>query len=503
MHFFSSSKSYPLLLSVSFISGIGLASLIPGEALSQDLSWFALAALTAVSCFFFSGHSASKLALFAGLFLFLGIWRYSLTIPDINAGHIAYHNDRKVVFSGRVARYPDIYREGINLYLDGIEVDTGTGAKKVGGRVLVKAALYPRYSYGDRLIVECKLARPKNFDDFAYDRYLERYGVYSICRFPKIRMAEVQERYFLTDGIFRLKKRFEKTINRGLTEPQASIAQAFVLGNAKAMDRDTNEMFAKSGLSHVIAISGSHISILAACSLSVFLALGFWRKQAIAATLLFISAYLVMTGLAASALRSGIMAMMALSAMAAGRQSQAMRMLVLAAVVMIAVNPRILSEDIGFQLSFMAIIGMIYVAPFFGKGMARYAFFRRSRNLSDAAANSAAAIIVTLPVIIYNFGIVSLVALFANIIIAGLSPFLTICLFISTLAGTLLPFLSELIFFPAQIALTLLIYVAKFSANLPFAYLYVPAGWRSLCAIVSFSAVLYLLKKSLILDKKY
>ena len=117
--------------------------------------------------------------------------------------------------------------------------------------------------------------------------------------------------------------------------------------------------------SFVIAVSGMHVVILSAILMEVLLACGLWRQQAFYFTVFFIFIYILLAGLPISGIRAGIMGIVYLLAQRVGRQNFSSRSVVLAGVLMLLVNPLLLIYDVGFQLSFLAVLGIINLGPFF------------------------------------------------------------------------------------------------------------------------------------------
>ena len=133
---------------------------------------------------------------------------------------------------------------------------------------------------------------------------------------------------------------------------------------------------------------------------------------------------------------------------------------------MIFINPKILRDDVGFQLSFCAILGLIYFSPYLVERWRSYPSFL---GVKESLQSTLAAQLSTLPLIIYNFGRLSLIAPAANLFVVPILPYLTILGFIVLPLALLFNFLTPYLFWPIWLMLTYLIKAVAFFASLPLA----------------------------------
>lgn len=173
-----------------------------------------------------------------------------------------------------------------------------------------------------------------------------------------------------------------------------------------------------------------------------------------------------MIGAPASSVRAGIMAGIFLFAQKSGRISQGQRAVIFAAAFMLALNPLLLRFDIGFQLSFLAIMGIIYLQPIFLNWLKIIPDFK-AFPLKTTMATTLSAQVFTLPILIYNFGYVSLVSLPANILIVPFLAPMTILIFIFGLSGMLFSFLGWIFSFPVWLALNYLTKIVDIFSKVP------------------------------------
>ena len=354
-----------LICCITFVIGITIASFISVKYIQNDLLWFVLVISLIVVLILFWKKSKMRLIALIGLFLFLAIWRYSIDLPQNTSDKIWHYNNQIITAIGVINNEPDIRAQNQKLEFNAQEIILENKIP-VTGKVLITAKLYPTYNYGDEVKIICELQAPKMFNGFAYDRYLARYDIFSVCYFPKIEFLN-SDGNKIYNYIFKTKNKLREIIDYGLIEPEASLARAIILGDKKSIPPDLRDKFSQAGISHIVAISGMHISILSAIVMAMLLGLGLSRNNAFYAATIFLLTYIALIGLPASAMRAGIMGFLVLWALKIGRLNKITNSLVLSAVILLLINPRLLRDDIGFQLSFLAVLGIIFFCPIFEK----------------------------------------------------------------------------------------------------------------------------------------
>ncbi|MFA5020488.1 MAG: ComEC/Rec2 family competence protein, partial [Patescibacteria group bacterium] len=294
--------------------------------------------------------------------LLFGFWRYGVSLPDYGDQSKIYHYVSSTQeFIGAV-RAVDNRLGSQKLTVAVAELKQAGLVKRVSGSVLITAPLYPDYRYGDTLKVKCFLKLPGLIEDFDYGRYLAKSGIFVYCGFADINTAISASRSPV--GLFfDFKDHLFRSLNAAISEPEVSLLRGILLGDGRGLPEKYAQLFSDLGLTHIIAISGDHIAIIAVALLELLLALGWSRPKAFWPMALIIAFYVALVGAPASAVRSAIMALAVMYAKKIGRASRIANVLVLTAALMILVNPAILLADIGFQLSFLAICGLSYVSP--------------------------------------------------------------------------------------------------------------------------------------------
>lgn len=371
------------------------------------------------------------------LFFFLALWRYNLSaLPNL-----ATYNGQKVELVGTVCEEPDRRGDSQKILLCA-----------AGGKLLVSTSLYPEYYYGDNLSFKGTLKAPGPIEDFRYDLYLARYGIYSVSYQPALK--KIGESGELGDLLFRflfdLKKKLFEIINQAMPEPEAGLGNALILGYKRTVSDVNLDKFSIIGISHMIAISGTHITMLSAMVMKFLLLFHFRKKKAFYLSIILLFFYVLLTGWQASAVRSLIMGGMALWAACFGRDVKIGLALVISAFVMLLFNPLLLRDDLGFQLSFLAMIALIYIYPigdYFGQK-----FLGKRKNLKllwDVLNVTIASQLVTAPISLINFHRFSIIAPLANILVLWTFPFLMGALIGGLFLSVIFPFFDWLWFWPS------------------------------------------------------
>ncbi len=426
-----------------------------------------------------------RLAAFIGLFLFLGLWRYAIALPINTPDKIWHYNGQTATVVGVVSNEPDLRQSNQKLEIDVYSVGTQDFAspQNVSGKILVTTDLYPAYNYGDELKIICKLQAPERFQGFSYDRYLARFDVYSVCYYPTLTPnpspTDVGGGNWLYKKIFNYKNKLRGVIDYGLSEPESSLARAIILGDKKGIPDDLREKFSQAGISHIAAISGMHISILAALVMSLLLGIGLPRKKAFWLASVFLLFYITLIGLPASAMRAGLMGFLVLWAMNLGRLNKLTNSLVLAAVALLLINPKLLRDDIGFQLSFLAVLGIAYCYPILNELFDRIKA-PKMKGARDIFNVTLAAQVFTLPIIALNFSQVSIVSLVSNLLVLWTLPVLMIASLAALTLSLIFIDLAFVFFLPAWLLLKYIIIVVEWLTKLPYAYVeidYLWLGW--------------------------
>ncbi|MGN6256794.1 MAG: ComEC/Rec2 family competence protein [Solirubrobacterales bacterium] len=214
----------------------------------------------------------------------------------------------------------------------------------------------------------------------------------------------------------RIRERASDGVGRGMPPREAELARGFVLGEDERIDEETKEDFRRSGLSHLLAVSGENVTLLALLAMPLLGALGIPLRERLFWVLALIAVYVPVAGSGPSIQRAGVMGAVGLLATLAGRRASRFYALVLAAIVTLAIDPAI-AADVGWQLSFAAVLGILLVASPLRDALAeRIGPGAWRRALAEGLAVTVAATLGTAPLIAYHFETLSTTTLVANVL---------------------------------------------------------------------------------------
>ena len=364
---------------------------------------------------------------------------------------------------------------------------------KISEKVLITAPPYPEYNYGDELEINGEIKLPKNFNDFDYKSFLGRDHIFTIMQFPAISESDIKINFsekvknIIFEKIFLVKKSFEESVQKSINEPGATLVNGVLLGTKKTIPEDIKEDFSKTGLSHILAISGYNITMVAMIISWLFL-LFFSRRMSFWFSVVAILVFTVLTGALASVTRAAIMGLLVLLAKNSGRIYDSKNALILAAAIMIWFNPLSLRFDVGLQLSFLATIGILYVTPILEPYVQKFPKFF---NLRETFLMTVSAQIMVLPLILFYFHNLSLISIPANLVILPLVPFIMLFGFLSGLGGLFSDFIGLGIGFIAWIAASFQLFLIKLFASVPFAVFKINLHLYG--AIILYGAIFYTL----------
>ncbi|MDP2741527.1 MAG: ComEC/Rec2 family competence protein [bacterium] len=424
---------------------------------------------------------------FCILFLVLGILRHQISEFNISNDELSKFNEKgKIILIGKIITEPDVRDTFQKIKVETEKMISNKDFESepyfnIKGTILVVTSRYPEYKYLDKVKITGQLETPAELEDGvplrSYKNYLLKDGIYSVMGFPKVELIinknpmSIGQRIY--SGILFFKQKLRESIRRNFLPPYSSILEGTVLGDNGALTQDLKDKLNTTGLRHIIAVSGTHVVILSAILMSLLLYLGLWRGQAFYFSVSFICLYIILTGMSSSGVRAGIMGGLYLLAQKLGRQSMGSRVIVMAGAVMLFINPLLLFYDVGFQLSFLAVFGLIYFEPFIKNILLLgIIFFRkkifyqkvsnaqlsqensRLKNAISIVSTTFAAQVFTLPIMVYNFGNISFVSPITNLLVLPIVSWLMIFGFLSSILGVASQFLGWVISMPCWFLLT-------------------------------------------------
>jgi competence protein ComEC len=361
-------------------------------------------------------------------------------------------------------------------------------------------SMYDTLHYGDILTIECPLKIPKNEGlDFDYRMYLAMKGVGYTC-YPKTwrKESEVGGNGFVRT-VLRVRSALEEKLDASVAYPESGLSKGLLFGGNSYLTKETQATFSRTGMSHIIAVSGANVVIVIECLFLLSILCGLWRRQALWVASIGIVLFVIMTGAGASAVRAGLMGGLVLLASYSGRVSDGLRLWTLALALMLCFNPLLLRYDLGFQLSFMATLGILLCMPLFESSVARKQTGIQG-TLREIFWMTLSAEAFVLPIIVYNFKAFPLLSLVANILVLPVIPVAMLFGFLASLFGFVFAPLAKIFGLIAYLVLHYMMRVIEILGGQSFASVSTRAfGFWAICLWYGalFGGIVYLKMKVL------
>lgn len=414
------------------------------------------------------------MAVLAPLFVIggVGIAGISASAPDPLA-ELAALEPGEVVLVGTVASPP--VHSGYGYRAD-VRVERLWYKRKEalrGGGVEVFAFDLSGLGVGDRVRVDGEISLPEPGEDgFDYARYLATKRISAV--------VEATGVWPVGQGggwIGRVHRRTDAALAYGLRPREAAIVRGMVLGDRSVIPEDLEVAFQRSGVTHVLAISGQHVAVLAALIYFALRGIAVPLAVRTSATLALIWLYILVAGAPPSAIRAGVVATFVLGARVLGRQVSSLHFMTTMLAAVLAYNPQLVYST-GFQLSVAAVFGILLLRKPLKAFIERTLMvFLRSppENVSNLLAVSLSAQIATAPIIAAAFGEVSVVGALTNLLAVPLSgPILTLGL-LASVVGNVAPVLAYPLNASNGFLVTLLVWVSQVASAMPLAVVPTPA----------------------------
>lgn len=359
----------------------------------------------------------------------LGALRYGASLPELGPGSVADLVGRgELTLAGAVDGDPRRSDDGQRVVLRVTAAQLGGEAIAVEGLALVALPPFPVYRYGDRLAVSGELERPRGAErpgEFDYRAYLAHRGIFALMREPEgVRPLEGSAGIAPLAALLRFREHCRAVILRTLPEPQAALGVGILLGIQSSIPDEVYSAFSATGTSHILVVSGWNFTIVAGMigALAARMRLGRWQTFGFALAVMWV--YALLTGGSAAVLRAAAMASLAAVARASERGSEPWRLLLGACWLISLADPHTL-WDLGFQLSALATGSLFAFARPVEQWVGRRRPFRwpAMAPVSEALTATLAAQVLTLPLILYQFGNLSIVAPLANVVVVPAVPY--------------------------------------------------------------------------------
>lgn len=383
----------------------------------------------------------------------------------------AYIGQKNTVVEGIVIGQPDKRESKLLLVIDVEALETASGSIiPAQGRILVTdRSTYATPNPGDRVRLKGPLEHAET--GTSYEQYLRMRNIGAIMEVRGVDILSETGRQSFMRQLWHIRSSFEERIGYAFPDPSAGLLTGLLTGANGALSANIEEEFRRTGLSHIVAISGSNITIILALmgSMLFFLPLR-WRFMPLTVGII---VFTLFVGASASVLRAAVTGIIGLVALQSGRQNDARLATAWTAFFMLLWNPWMLWADAGFQLSFLAVIGLIELTPILEPVLKR---IPDTGGIREALTATFAAQFTAVPWGMHLFGSLPLVSPLANVLVAPLLPIGMLIGFLSVLAGFIDPLLARMVGYPAGILLDTVITIAHLLSTIPGAAIDMPVS---------------------------
>ncbi len=340
-------------------------------------------------------------------------------------------------------------------------------------KVILETADAKPLSYGDKANFTGTLSEPEDFvgeygKTFHYKNYLRAKGILFVIKNARLSNVQKHSGFSTLKILDNIKNSFESSLEKVLHEPAVSLVEGTILGDKGAMTKADTENFRKSGLIHMIVLSGYNISIVIAFILAILKS--FPRKISLISAIVAVALFVLMSGASTTAIRAGVMGSLVIAGNFVHRKLDVLRLLSITGTLMTIFSPLSALFDPSFQLSFLATFGLISFGPWVNR---KISFITEKYGLREIASATIGSQIMTLPYLAYSMGAVSVVSLFSNVLVLPLAPILMLFGFLTGLFS-FVPFIYLPFTFIAHAISSYIFRVSEIFASLPFSMVATP-----------------------------
>jgi competence protein ComEC len=377
---------------------------------------------------------------------------------------------------GYITNMPYISNSRQHITVRGFVFSANSEPVQIDEHIAVTLPPYPLHGYGEQVHLKGVVTLPEviqNNDgsEFDYPMYLHKDGIFTVMNNPELRSSSLEVSWStrvyvrLMQSIMQVSAVFTKAIRHAMPQPAAGFAIGTLLGARAFVSEDIQLAFQRTGLSHILAVSGYNITIIIAAVMGALLVF-FHRRIAFWIVLVCIGVFVIATGASASVVRAAIMGCIMLVAERESRMYSGGNALLIAATLMCIQSPLIARYDIGFQLSFGATLGLMAGTPWFAK---QFEKIHMKGELSEVLTTTLSAQIFVIPLLILYFHQVSLVFLPMNILVLPFVPWVMLCASIIGILGVIVPSIAFFLGYIFGTLCNILLMIVQWVSALPFA----------------------------------
>lgn len=391
---------------------------------------------------------------FLPLFFLFGVLLFWLSYYPCSSEHIffTFAFSQEVELEGRVVAPPEkktwkrkqafpLEAEKVRFlrYSEGGEKANFSPWQRTRGKIWVN--LYGKEKsifYGDRLILRGRLRIPREKGKFNWKRYLSYQGIWVELHTGRVKIKERGKGNWLLAFALQKREKLKKIVEKTLPSPYGEVLKGIMLGEKGALPREILEKFRQTGTAHILVVSGLHVGLLFFISLILLRALGLSFKHISLLSFPFLGFYALLTGLRVPVVRATLMAWVGILGVLLNRDVHPLIFLSLACFILLIFSPLSLFTP-SFQLSFIAVGGIIWLTPYFLRILPSLPFpLKESLGISLAAQAS------VIPLLGFYFHTLPLVGVLTNLLITPLVAFILALGFLTVVFGEVSFWLAQI-----------------------------------------------------------
>ncbi len=501
-------KRPALKIAIAFIFGI-----IVEKYTNVSLNYLFLSITAFFIIFLIIPKSFGNIFLYSGIML-LGMLRYGSFLSVSNENHIIYSGNfgKRVEIIGWITDKMNYFgdRTKYVIKLDGVG-DEGI-FKNTDGKILVNSFFNDKnFRYGQEVYVKGRLLKPRGkrnpgeFDYSAYLRNKEIFGIINLNANSEIKFGSYKDNPFSVKKLVeKIKYNFIERIGKNFSGQESELLKGILLGEREGIDRDIKDEFAKSGILHILAVSGLHVGFIILLLSFMVTITRLPDKAKLFLIICGIILYALLTGSRPPVIRAALITGILQLGFLTERRVEPLNSIGAAGLIILLFRPDDLFSE-SFQLSFAAFFGIIFITLIFGDFI-KNLFKRPPSGLRIFKKYIIIPFIISFGIILfispfsgYYFSRISFIAFFLNIIIVPMAGLIVGLGFFSLIAGYLLPYLCEPVNAVLYYLVKGLILIADYSSNIPYSY--ADIGRKSVYLILIFYFIIYIGYKSVIQGK--
>jgi len=365
--------------------------------------------------------------------LLIGIVYFYYIYYPHSSDHIAGYapSEEKVTVVGEVVSRPQLKERRIRFTIEAKKIIENGQEKTTQGRIWV-TSYFPleNYDYGDRVRLEGRLRLPEEAkeEEFDWQRYLSYQGIWVELATGMVTVVKRGGGSPLIKWAYKSRDWMMKVIEHTLPEPHSFVLKGIMLGDKESLPPGVQESFLRTGTGHILVVSGLHVGLILLLLLILFRVLALPSRLAFFVAMPILGYYALLTGLRPPVIRATLMVVIGLTSLTIGRDTPLLAILSLTCLIILLLNPLALFSA-SFQLSFLAVAGIVYFTPYLEIKLKRLPSW-----LKRPLAISLSAQLFILPLLAFYFNRLPLIGVIVNLIV---TPLITIVLALGLLSVTL------------------------------------------------------------------